>query len=230
MRILPVDEQTLPDGVHDNYTDVDDADISADLREVRSDLPVQGGGVMGVYIKGMEMPQSCMNCMFCGFAGANCELDTCLITGNAQKHIPHSKMPDCPLIEVPPHGRLIDADKMIEKYEELIERSKDGVIHMTYHDVIVEAIYDLKQAPIVIPADIGKVFEKFFGKDNDKDINVPCKTNADRIRAMTDEALASFLCTISNCCVGNCLGEKHCSFDNGNGYLEWLKKEVKDGT
>lgn len=63
-----------------------------------------------------------------------------------------------------------------------------------------------------------------------KDINVPIKTNADRIRAMTDEALASFLCTISNCCVGNCLGEKHCSFDNGNGYLEWLKKEVKDGT
>ena len=56
---------------------------------------------MSILIKGMEMPKSCMNCMFCGFAGANCELDTCLITGNAQKHIPHSKMPDCPLIEVP---------------------------------------------------------------------------------------------------------------------------------
>lgn len=51
-------------------------------------------------------------------------------------------------------------------------------------------------------------------------------TNADRIRSMTDEELASFLCTISNCCVGNCLGEKHCSFDNGNGYLEWLKEEA----
>ena len=55
---------------------------------------------MSILIKDMEMPKSCMNCMFCGFAGANCELDTCLITGNAQKHIPYSKMPDCPLVEV----------------------------------------------------------------------------------------------------------------------------------
>lgn len=55
----------------------------------------------GILIKGMEMPKSCMNCMFCGFAGVNCELDTCLITGSAQKHIPYSKMPDCPLIEIP---------------------------------------------------------------------------------------------------------------------------------
>lgn len=70
---------------------------------------------MSILIKGIEMPQSCMNCMFCGFAGANCELDFCQITGNAQKHIPHSKMPDCPLIEVSSdsvqpvkHGRWIN--------------------------------------------------------------------------------------------------------------------------
>ena len=56
---------------------------------------------MSILIKGMEMPESCMNCMFCGFAGANFELDTCQITGNAQKHIPYSKMSDCPLVEVP---------------------------------------------------------------------------------------------------------------------------------
>ena len=55
---------------------------------------------MSILIKGMEMPKSCINCMFCGFAGADCELDLCQITGNAQKHIPYSKMPDCPLIEV----------------------------------------------------------------------------------------------------------------------------------
>lgn len=56
---------------------------------------------MSVLIKDMAMPKSCMNCMFCGFAGADCELDLCQITGNAQKHIPYSKMPDCPLIEIP---------------------------------------------------------------------------------------------------------------------------------
>ena len=54
-----------------------------------------------ILIKDIEMPKRCMNCMFCGFAGADCELDLCQITGNAQKHIPYSKMPDCPLIEVP---------------------------------------------------------------------------------------------------------------------------------
>lgn len=104
---------------------------------------------MSVLIKGMKMPKSCMNCMFCGFAGANCELDTCLITGSAQKHIPHSKMPDCPLIEVPDgHGRLIDADALIERmFDQLVAKT------MMFGGQYVYTKEEINNAPTVIPSD-----------------------------------------------------------------------------
>ena len=63
---------------------------------------------MGVYIKGMEMPESCKKCgvVSCGLYDAD--------TWGIYRH------PDCPLVEVPtPHGRLINADKLerdIDKY------------------------------------------------------------------------------------------------------------------
>lgn len=107
---------------------------------------------MSILIKDMEMPKSCMNCMFCGFAGADCELDLCQITGNAQKHIPHSKMPDCPLIEVPPHGRLIDADAL--KVRDGWQRDSKYFAQESSHTHIT-FVYsnDIYNAPTVIPAD-----------------------------------------------------------------------------
>ena len=61
---------------------------------------------MGVYIKGMEMPKSCWDCYFqdCG----NCCLNDHKVV---DKRIIEDRIDDeCPLIPVPPHGRLIDAD------------------------------------------------------------------------------------------------------------------------
>lgn len=49
-------------------------------------------------------------------------------------------------------------------------------------------------------------------------------TNADRIRAMTDEELAKWLCTEIGCCNCNYLFSDKC--DNGNAWLDWLKQEV----
>lgn len=73
---------------------------------------------MGVYIKGMEMPESCY---YCPFADGVWQKDKrCLINGKEmprdgrdvqQNHI------NCPLIELPPHGRLGDLDKLAEKIE-----------------------------------------------------------------------------------------------------------------
>ncbi len=62
-----------------------------------------------VLIKGMEMPQSCAKCM-CGQNGLWCyttDRDFCDDFGDV-------KLDDCPLVEVKePHGRLIDADKLM---------------------------------------------------------------------------------------------------------------------
>ena len=70
---------------------------------------------MGIYIKGMEMPESCMRCPFEN--GGDCY-------GGKYKYImdvddyEDFRHPNCPLTYVPePHGNLIDADKLADDLE-----------------------------------------------------------------------------------------------------------------
>ena len=65
---------------------------------------------MSVLIKGMEMPTSCESCP-CktseAFGGLGCQA-----TGYIPLRKANQDRPDgCPLIEIPPHGRLNDADE-----------------------------------------------------------------------------------------------------------------------
>ena len=64
---------------------------------------------MGVYIKNMKMPGACLACDFCNpFA----EEPYCR---RLMKITPKTTtLPDCPLVSVPPHGRLIVEDDAIE--------------------------------------------------------------------------------------------------------------------
>ena len=56
---------------------------------------------MSILIKGMEVPRNCIECRFENFN--NCDV--------LDKRVESVDVPPwCPLIEVPPHGRLIDAD------------------------------------------------------------------------------------------------------------------------
>lgn len=71
---------------------------------------------MSILIKGMEMPPNCSECAFCGYYGNKTHL--CDIN---QQEIDYEAMlenrrDDCPLVEIPPHGRLIDADKLKEEF------------------------------------------------------------------------------------------------------------------
>ena len=63
---------------------------------------------MSVLIKGMEMPTNCHSCPMCLMRfcqAADRELSEREIKPNAKRP------DDCPLVEIPPHGRLIDADR-----------------------------------------------------------------------------------------------------------------------
>lgn len=63
---------------------------------------------MSVFVKGMEMPK---NCWDCDIDLPNCDL-WCALDDEDDDKIPE----DCPLVELPEHhGRLIDADKLIEE-------------------------------------------------------------------------------------------------------------------
>ena len=64
---------------------------------------------------------------------------------------------------------------------------------------------------------------------NCTEFKAPPRTNADRIRSMTDEEIADFLCDIGECdrrCpakIGDCIfSDSTCRI----AWLEWLKKEV----
>jgi hypothetical protein len=101
---------------------------------------------MGVYINGMEMPKSC----------DECPLYTCMHNHD-----------DCPLVPVPPHGRLIDADVLITRYEK--QRAEDGDIicdERAFQSDYEKAMYRysrnsdiisaLKSQAAVIPAEEGE--------------------------------------------------------------------------
>ena len=102
---------------------------------------------MSILIKGMEMPTNCYVCPFCDYVSARCD---------AVKGTPYTP-PNryevtaewCPLIELPPHGRLIDADVLEKVMSEGIAPSeKDGGFKHPFD--IIRAVAN---APTIIPAD-----------------------------------------------------------------------------
>lgn len=70
---------------------------------------------MSILIRGMEMPQKCGQCkLFHAEHPMYCTADKNYRTVGAPYGMPR---PDwCPLVEVEPHGRLIDADKFKADY------------------------------------------------------------------------------------------------------------------
>lgn len=87
--------------------------------------------MMGVYIKGMEMPKSCTDCWF-EYAYEFCE----------------SEYEDCPLIELPPHGRLIDADALLSLLDKCMFPSD-----MVTTSAVGMAKNWIKDAPTIVEAD-----------------------------------------------------------------------------
>ena len=72
---------------------------------------------MSVLIKNMEMPNSCSECRMddseFGFCHAMGDFNT-----DVYQFIVNKTKPDwCPLVEIPPHGDLIDRDALIERIQ-----------------------------------------------------------------------------------------------------------------
>lgn len=80
---------------------------------------------MSILIRGMEMPKNCKECRFCvnGFTD-DAPMYECAVQSYENVSVlvesggkPFDFRPDwCPLTELPPHGRLIDADKFKADY------------------------------------------------------------------------------------------------------------------
>lgn len=87
---------------------------------------------MGVYIN-REMPKSCSRC----FCMASCRLWKNIMHPEFNRHR------NCPLVSVPPHGRLIDADALKNKR------------HWTddFYETEYVEVEDIDAAPTIIPAE-----------------------------------------------------------------------------
>lgn len=115
---------------------------------------------MSVLIKGMEMPYTCLSCDFrkCA-AGVG---DYCTLTKKKQFRF-KSRPSSCPLVPVPPHGRLIDADafaaEMIKWQKSAEKRLREAKDHETAirADAVLTTLCEMKllfyAAPIIIPAE-----------------------------------------------------------------------------
>lgn len=97
---------------------------------------------------GMEMPK---NCFLCPLSVLNGERLFCEVTKDEVIRAKRSSC--CPLCLVPPHGRLIDADKLVDSFEPSDFWNSDA------EDNCFAAVRIVHSAPAIIPA-------------SDKDINV----------------------------------------------------------
>ena len=108
-----------------------------------------------ILIKGMKMPKSCVDCpMF------DWDLEYLKCKANDEFFIAKGEWrtkreSTCPLIEVPPHGRLIDADELIEKQKEDAEIFIGSTNYgdKVRYDEAMNAVANIVNAPTVIPAD-----------------------------------------------------------------------------
>ncbi len=108
---------------------------------------------MGIYINGVEMPKNCFDCPcyhhkvddgyydyeICRASGTVFNDGYASVTGHKDHIDPFkARLDNCPLVPVPPHGRLIDADALVRD---------NGIKEIPeYYEVV-------RDAPTVIPAE-----------------------------------------------------------------------------
>ena len=101
----------------------------------------------GIYIPDMEMPSGCDDCYFCGEIGICSVLVATHINSGVvgeYRYNEFERPPFCPLVPVPDHGRLIDADKL----------KKQIANENRFSAVYEKATFRyLDNAPTILPAD-----------------------------------------------------------------------------
>ena len=97
---------------------------------------------MSILIKGMEMPDGCVVCpFFIENRHDRGDDSLCRASGKEAKC-------GCPLVPVPPHGRLIDGD--VAEVIHFTEEDADG---KDFYDGILYAADFISKQPTIVPAE-----------------------------------------------------------------------------
>ena len=107
---------------------------------------------MSVLITGMEMPKGCATCPYCDRAWNKPKCKAKSMQGRFMEqrlNLDRTRQKWCPLVPIPEHGRLIDADALRIDY--FVPSST--TIMPSYHYVSKAQI---DNAPTIIPAEEGE--------------------------------------------------------------------------
>ena len=91
---------------------------------------------MSVLIRGMKLPDNCLECPLETDYGT-CGYYSLFVEAGHDSEV-WKRRDDCPLVEVPPHGRLIDADALAAKCDD-----PHWCVWLS----------DIEDAPTIIPAE-----------------------------------------------------------------------------
>ena len=112
---------------------------------------------MSVIIKGMKMPESCDECRIMVFEDTNCVPELfcgCPIVFQAHPQGVGYRPGYCPLVPVPPHGRLIDADAVYKRLQkQAMSVWGDG---NPRYQIVLDVMDAIRFAKTVIEAEEGE--------------------------------------------------------------------------
>ena len=115
---------------------------------------------MSILIKGMEMPKTCHCCRMCvqvSDGDIDWHWECCLLCEKVERYAT-DRIPGCPLVPVPPHGRLIDADALRAKQQEDADLFQGSTAYCDKcrRDEAMNAVANIVIAPTIIPAEEGE--------------------------------------------------------------------------
>ena len=132
---------------------------------------------MSILIKGMKMPECCDKCFFAAWSKLHqtawCDLKRGPTFSDYSVEYRTKRANFCPLLEVPPHGRLGDIDKLAKRIEyERYHHEHTDDFSARHH--IAEYSHFLKEiadTPAVIPAEESNMdsFIRIFEEDDEED-------------------------------------------------------------
>ena len=111
---------------------------------------------MSVLIKGMKKPETCSKCPFCQFGGVPILERRCLVIGESIFFdAKENRAGNCPLVEIPPHGKLINKDALMEYIEETYctPCPHDGDYNYCKACRIDDALDAVEDAPTIIESE-----------------------------------------------------------------------------
>lgn len=76
---------------------------------------------MSIIIHGIDMPKNCFFCCFASWTSICSKRAVCSIVKKSFDVADNARPDECPILELKPHGRLIDADALEEEPCDVVE-------------------------------------------------------------------------------------------------------------